>query len=67
MAERFEFTPADLEDRFADHYALAQSYVEALNKEFGVEAHIRARTHKRDSIAGVSVIHRLRQESIDES
>jgi len=32
MAERFEFTPADLEDRFLDHYALAQSYVEALNK-----------------------------------
>lgn len=66
MAERFEFTPAALEDRFADHYALAQSYVETFNADFEVEAQISARRLYLTIISAYKDIERYKNFHLDD-
>lgn len=66
MAERFEFTPEQLEDRFADHYALAQSYVEALKSEFNVDARVSERRLYLTIISAYKDIERYKNFHLDD-
>jgi hypothetical protein len=66
MADLFEFTPAELEDRFVDHFKLARDYADAIGQEFNVSIGISKRRLYLTIISAYEDIARYKNYHLDD-